>query len=168
MVLAISLVEAPLKSRVPGVSLLLGLAIGRRVFAALNRIELALAAAVVVAAAVGARLVTVLLTGSVAVVLLLAQVGVVRPALSQRGPRSRRRGRPALVAGPPRLHRARVAQGRRSRVVGRRGALGGRQDEVAKSGKNGPKKMDRAAFEKTLAGLQVELVHMLDWIRKSG
>lgn len=99
MVLAISFVEAPLKFRVPGVTLPLGLAIGRRVFAALNAIELALAAAVVVAAAVGDHPVALVVTGAVAIATLLVQVVAVRPALARRsdrvlageteGPRSR-------------------------------------------------------------------------------
>jgi hypothetical protein len=82
-VLAISFIETPLKFRAPGVTLLIGLGIGRLVFRALNACELALAA--VVAAAV-------------AVVTLLAQVLAVRPRLTRRsdtvleggeGPRSR-------------------------------------------------------------------------------
>lgn len=41
MVLAISFLEAPLKFRAPGLDLRTGLAIGRIVFRALNRIEVA-------------------------------------------------------------------------------------------------------------------------------
>src|SRR5690242_9625103 len=84
MVVAISFVEAPLKFRVPGVTPALGLAIGRRVFAAVNGLELALAAAIVVAVVFGARPVAVVATGSVAVVALLAQIGAVRPVLARR------------------------------------------------------------------------------------
>jgi hypothetical protein len=53
MVLAISFLEAPLKFRAPGVTLALGLGIGRVVFAALNRVEVVLGAAVLLAAALG-------------------------------------------------------------------------------------------------------------------
>ncbi len=47
MVLAISFIETPLKFRAPGVTLQIGLGIGRLVFRALNACELALAAVVV-------------------------------------------------------------------------------------------------------------------------
>ena len=43
MVLAISFLEAPLKFRAPGVDIPIGLGIGRIVFRALNRVEIALA-----------------------------------------------------------------------------------------------------------------------------
>ncbi len=43
MVLAISFIEAPLKFRAPGVTLQIGLGIGRLVFRALNGVELLLA-----------------------------------------------------------------------------------------------------------------------------
>ena len=46
MVLAISFVETPLKFRAPGVTLQIGLGIGRLAFRALNACELALAATV--------------------------------------------------------------------------------------------------------------------------
>ena len=46
MVLAISFLEAPRKVRAPGVTLQVGLGIGRLVFRALNVCELALAAVV--------------------------------------------------------------------------------------------------------------------------
>ena len=48
MVLAISFLEAPLKFRAPGVTLPIGLGIGRLVFRALNGCEVVLAAAIVV------------------------------------------------------------------------------------------------------------------------
>ncbi|GHD88130.1 hypothetical protein [Streptomyces naganishii] len=98
MVLAISFLEAPLKFRAPGVTIPIGLGIGRMVFRALNLVEAALAAVVVVAVAVGgAPAATVGLTAAV-VVLLLAQLVFVRPRLNRRsdrvlageeGPRSR-------------------------------------------------------------------------------
>ncbi len=49
MVLAISFIEAPLKFRAPGVTLQIGLGIGRLVFRALNGTELLLAAVLAVA-----------------------------------------------------------------------------------------------------------------------
>jgi polyphosphate kinase 2 len=39
---------------------------------------------------------------------------------------------------------------------------------VAKTATSGSKRTKRLEYEKILTGLQVELVHMLDWIRKSG
>lgn len=48
MVAAISFLEAPLKFRAPGVTLPLGLGIGKIVFRALNRIEIAFAALMLV------------------------------------------------------------------------------------------------------------------------
>jgi hypothetical protein len=87
MVLAISFVEAPVKFRSPGVTLPIGLGIGRRVFAALNRIEVALAAAIVLAAAFGARPPAMAAAGVVAIVALGIQLVAVRPALTRRSDR---------------------------------------------------------------------------------
>ena len=39
---------------------------------------------------------------------------------------------------------------------------------MAKAAIEGSKHIKRGEFEKALAGLRVELVHMLDWIRNSG
>jgi hypothetical protein len=98
MVLAISFIETPLKFRAPGVTLQIGLGIGRLVFRALNACELALAAVVVACFAVEAPTRCVALAVAVAVVTLLAQVLAVRPRLTRRsdtvleggeGPRSR-------------------------------------------------------------------------------
>ena len=98
MVLAISFLEAPLKFRAPGVTLQIGLGIGRLVFRALNACELALAAAVVASFVVVAPPVGVAVAAGVAVVILLSQLLIVRPRLSRRsdavlaggdGPRSR-------------------------------------------------------------------------------
>ena len=87
MVLAISFLEAPLKFRAPGVTVRLGLGIGRIVFAALNRVELALLAVVAIGLVAGPR--TPVLVGlAVAVAALLGvQLGVVRPALNRRSDR---------------------------------------------------------------------------------
>ena len=98
MVVAISFIEAPLKFRAPGVTLQIGLGIGRLVFRALNGCELLLAGRSGGgfrhrSAAVGAAV-----AAGVAVVTLLAQVLLVRPRLTRRsdavlageeGPRSR-------------------------------------------------------------------------------
>jgi hypothetical protein len=84
MVLAISFLEAPLKFRAPGVTVRLGLGIGRIVFTALNRVELALLVVVAVALAVGPR--TPALVGSAVAlaVVLGVQLGLLRPALNRR------------------------------------------------------------------------------------
>jgi hypothetical protein len=84
MVLAISFLEAPLRFRAPGVSTVLGLGIGRTVFAALNVAE-ALLAIVLVICVIGTGL-----TQSAAVVLgllvavFVLQVAGVRPTLRRR------------------------------------------------------------------------------------
>ncbi len=102
MVLAISFLEAPLKFRAPGVTLPIGLGIGRLVFRALNACEAVLAVVVLAGGftaqksggAPGAAMWVFVL----AVVVLAVQVLLVRPALTRRsdrvlagedGPRSR-------------------------------------------------------------------------------
>lgn len=84
MVLAISFLETPLKFRAPGVTVPVGLGIGRLVFRALNRVESVLGAAVLVTVAVGGATWPVWLCAVLACVLLAAQVGVVRPRLNRR------------------------------------------------------------------------------------
>ncbi|WP_063006635.1 hypothetical protein [Nocardia kruczakiae] len=87
MVLAISFLEAPLKFRAPGVTLALGLGIGRMVFKALNITEAALAALLLISAAVvgpGAATWGWLIG---AVVVLAIQVAAVRPPLTRRSNR---------------------------------------------------------------------------------
>ncbi len=84
MVLAISFLEAPLKFRAPGVTLQVGLGIGRRVFRALNFCEAALAAVIVVAVVVAAPPVAVDTAVGVSVAALLTQMLAVRPALTRR------------------------------------------------------------------------------------
>lgn len=100
-VLGISFLETPLKFRAPGITVALGLGIGRLVFRALTAAELVLAAAlstavIVGAAGVGADAVT---TALIALwVLLVVQVGVLQPRLN---------GRTRMIlAGetPPRSH----------------------------------------------------------------
>lgn len=84
MVLAISFLEAPLKFRAPGVTLEIGLGIGRLVFGALNVCEYVFA--IVIAVALfpheSSRALDVALC--VAIGTLFAQTLVVRPLLSRR------------------------------------------------------------------------------------
>jgi hypothetical protein len=98
MVLAISFVETPLRFRAPGVTLQIGLGIGRKVFRALNGCELLLAAVLAIAFVVEPAPVGCVFAAAVAVLMLLAQVLLVRPRLTRRsdavlaggeGPRSR-------------------------------------------------------------------------------
>ena len=93
MVLAISFLEAPLKFRAPGVTLQIGLGIGRLVFRALNGVEAVLGAAAIVAVATmsprGVEAVAVI----VAVLALLVQLLLVRPVLTKRSD--------AVLAGGP-------------------------------------------------------------------
>jgi len=86
MVLGISFLEAPLKFRAPGVTLPLGLGIGRIVFRALNRVELGLLVVLVVAVSVG-RDVLLLVVTAVLVVVVGAQLLGVRPRLNRRSDR---------------------------------------------------------------------------------
>jgi hypothetical protein len=84
MVLAISFIETPLKFRAPGVTLQIGLGIGRLVFRVLNACELALAAVIVACFAITPPTTVVAVAAAVAVVTLLAQVLAVRPRLTRR------------------------------------------------------------------------------------
>ena len=87
MVTAISFVEAPLKFRAPGVTLPIGLGIGRLVFRALNIAELTLA--VVLASAVLATMpaARIIISATVPVVILVVQIVLVRPRLARRSDR---------------------------------------------------------------------------------
>ena len=85
MVVAISFIEAPLKFQAPGITIPLGLGIGRLVFRTLNSVEAVLAIALIVLAVVDADWPVAACTGlGVAVAALAVQVGAVRPALSKR------------------------------------------------------------------------------------
>ena len=84
MVLAISFLEAPLKFRAPGVTIPLGLGIGRLVFRALNTCEAVLAAVIVIALVIGTPTAGIIAAVLVAVAALLIQVIAVRPALTRR------------------------------------------------------------------------------------
>jgi hypothetical protein len=87
MVLAISFIEAPLKFRAPGVTVRIGLGIGRLVFRALNLAEAVLAIAVITVVSAGPLPAGVVLLAALAAVLLTAQVGVIRPRLNRRSDR---------------------------------------------------------------------------------
>lgn len=98
MVLAISFLEAPLKFRAPGVTLPVGLGIGRLVFRALNICEIVLGAAATLAAFGAGTPWPPRSALLVAVAVLIGQMAMVRPALTRRsdrvlagedGPRSR-------------------------------------------------------------------------------
>lgn len=84
MVLAISFLEAPLKFRAPGITIPLGLGIGRLVFKALNSCEVVLAAVVLVGVVLGRAPAAVLIAVGVAVAALGIQVVGIRPALTRR------------------------------------------------------------------------------------
>jgi len=105
MVLAISLLETPLKFRAPGITLALGLGIGRLVFRALNAAEIALLALLSTAGLAGSM--PSAGWGLVAAlgVLLAVQVLLVRPRLDRRTV--------AIIAGctppPSRQHLAYIA-----------------------------------------------------------
>jgi hypothetical protein len=99
MVLAISFLEAPLRFRAPGVTVQVGLRIGRLVFRALNTVESVLGLTVLVALVVHVPPIPVVVAIFVAVGALIVQVLIVRRWLNRRsdvvlargddGPRSR-------------------------------------------------------------------------------
>jgi hypothetical protein len=84
MVVAISFIETPLKFRAPGVTLQIGLGIGRLVFRALNASELALGAVIVACFLVTPPTMGLAVAAGVAVITLLTQVLAVRPRLTRR------------------------------------------------------------------------------------
>ncbi|MGW1591687.1 hypothetical protein [Streptomyces sp. NPDC002386] len=87
MVPAISFLEAPLKFRAPGVTIPIGLGIGRLVFRALNAVETVLAVVVIAAVAMGGAPAGTRGLTAAAAVLLAAQLAVVRPRLNRRSDR---------------------------------------------------------------------------------
>jgi hypothetical protein len=111
MVLAISFAETPLRFRAPGITVPLGLGIGRLVFRALAVAELALAVALTAALVLpnGTAVVDAATWTLIALLcaVLAVQVGVLRPRLDQRAR--------LVVAGEnlprSRLHLAYVALG---------------------------------------------------------
>lgn len=84
LIIGISLLEAPLKFTAPGITIPLGLGIGRLVFGAMNIVEVVLFLGLLAACigrGVGSRFIRVV--GALGVV-LLAKVGVIRPLLNKR------------------------------------------------------------------------------------
>jgi hypothetical protein len=84
MVLAISFLEAPLKFRAPGVTLRIGLGIGRLVFRALNAAEAILAVTVLASLAAGWPGARAAVPLAVAAGVLAVQLVFVRPRLTRR------------------------------------------------------------------------------------
>ncbi|MDV3206313.1 MAG: hypothetical protein LOY04_04255 [Rhodococcus ruber] len=87
MVLASSFLAAPLKFRAPGITIPLGLGIGRLVFRALNTVEVVLAVALIVACLILSPGTTGWVLLLVTVAVLAVQVAVVRPPLTRRSNR---------------------------------------------------------------------------------
>ncbi|MGW8379380.1 hypothetical protein ACWG0Q_26740 [Actinacidiphila sp. SB3-2] len=87
MVAAISFLEAPLKFGAPGVTLEIGVGIGRRVFRALNAVEVLLAAVTAVAVVAGGTSAGVAVPAAAVLVLLAVQLLAVRPVLNRRSDR---------------------------------------------------------------------------------
>jgi hypothetical protein len=84
MVLAISFLEAPLKFRAPGVTLQIGLGIGRLVFRALNSAEVLIAAGIAVALGLSNPSIGIVVTFAIAFGALIIQLAGVRPRLARR------------------------------------------------------------------------------------
>ncbi len=82
--LAISFLEAPLKFRAPGVTLAMGLGIGRLVFRALNVCELLLAVVISLSLFTHDTSIATDVAFTVAVSSLLIQTVLIRPFLSRR------------------------------------------------------------------------------------
>jgi hypothetical protein len=87
LIVGISLIEAPLKFTAPGITIPLGLGIGRRVFLAMNLVELVLAALLLVAlwrslGRPGRQRLWVL--GGAATAVLVVKVALIRPFLNRR------------------------------------------------------------------------------------
>ena len=105
MVLAISFLETPLKFRAPGITLPLGLGIGRLVFRALNTTEITLAAALLAALLTYRPGIAGWLLLGITGALLATQTGLLRPRLDRRAGQ--------IITGqtppPSRLHLAYIA-----------------------------------------------------------
>jgi hypothetical protein len=84
MVLAISFLEAPLKFRAPGLNLRTGLAIGRIVFRALNRVEAVWAITIAACLLAEPATTTTVVAAIASITVLTVQLGLVRPALNRR------------------------------------------------------------------------------------
>ena len=123
MVVAISFLEAPLKFRAPGVTVRIGLGIGRLVFRGLNTAEAILATVLLVSAAAAAQLppARVIAAWAAAIAVLLVQLAVVRPRLSRRLTRSGRSGWPSSrLSRMPSYGRTSSMMDNRPRRSGRR------------------------------------------------
>jgi hypothetical protein len=96
MVLAISFLEAPLKFQAPGVTLPIGLGIGRLVFRFLNLVEGLLAVVLVIVSVAHRPAPGVIVAAASAVGALLVQLTLVRPQLSRRSD--------IVLAGEPAPH----------------------------------------------------------------
>jgi hypothetical protein len=105
MVLAISFLETPLKFRAPGITLALGLGIGRLVFRVLNTTEISLAAVLLAALLTYRPGVSAWALLGIAAALLATQTGLLRPRLDRRARQ--------IITGqtppPSRLHLAYIA-----------------------------------------------------------
>lgn len=106
LVVAISFLEAPLKFRAPGVTIQVGLAIGRLVFRALNAVECVLAVIMVLLVMVGDLPAGAIGAAAAACLCLVVQLLAVRPAMMRRTDAVRDG---AEYAGRSRLHLAYVA-----------------------------------------------------------
>ncbi len=84
MVLAISFLEAPLKFRAPGVTLQIGLGIGRLVFRALNTAEVLIAFGIAVALGLSHPGIGIVVIFAIAFGALIIQLAGVRPRLGRR------------------------------------------------------------------------------------
>lgn len=87
MVLAISFLEAPLKFRAPGVTVPIGLGVGRIVFRALNVVEVALWLVLAATIATGTFTNWSLVWFVVLAVVLVGQLVLIRPRLNRRSDR---------------------------------------------------------------------------------
>ncbi len=84
MVLAISFLEAPLKFRAPGVTLQIGLSIGRMVFRALNTVEVLIAVGIAIALGLSDPRMGIVVIFAIAFGALIIQLAGVRPRLTRR------------------------------------------------------------------------------------
>lgn len=100
MVVGISFIEAPLKFRAPGITLPLGLGIGRLVFRALNAVEVVLALILIAGLLIGTPPAGTVWALGTAVLALILQLVAVRPALTRRSD--------AVLAGEHTGRRSRV------------------------------------------------------------
>lgn len=109
IVVAISFIETPLKFRVPGVTLQIGLSIGRSVFKAVNSVEGILAVTALAALIIGSGPLPALIAVAVAAAALAAQLLGVRPRLVRRSDAVLNNPDPGATATRSRAHYAYVA-----------------------------------------------------------